>query len=277
MSLAFSLCNGVLPWGQERLGLSVGLKGNGMCFSRRGLTRFPWKAYGLVEDAEFSLMLRLAGERVHFLPEARVFGEMVSGGGPAAASQRSRWEAGRRALARQVPGPAAPIVPTGDRTQVGVCHRAAHAPAGDTPDGPLSRASLRLLARFVPTLGTAAALALAGPRIDGARAGRLRALPGAGDGAPAPLFLGPAGPSLLPRLEAGRRDPGRPLGLGPTAREPRQQRDLQRRPTRSSISARPCGPPGRPPARSSGGAARPASARRASSSGSTGASRRPGA
>jgi cellulose synthase/poly-beta-1,6-N-acetylglucosamine synthase-like glycosyltransferase len=98
MTMAFSLCNGVLPWGQERLGLSVGLKGNGMCFSRRGLGRFPWKAYGLVEDMEFGLMLRLAGERVHFLPGARVYAEMLSGGGRAAASQRRRWEAGRSGL-----------------------------------------------------------------------------------------------------------------------------------------------------------------------------------
>jgi cellulose synthase/poly-beta-1,6-N-acetylglucosamine synthase-like glycosyltransferase len=105
MTMAFSLCNGVLPWGQERLGLSVGLKGNGMCFSRRGLGRFPWKAYGLVEDMEFGLMLRLAGERVHFLPEARVYAEMLSGGGRAAASQRRRWEAGRSGLRGKFLGP----------------------------------------------------------------------------------------------------------------------------------------------------------------------------
>ena len=98
MTYAFSLANGVWMRGLDRLGLSVGLKGNGMCFARRGLIRFPWKAYGLVEDMEFALMLRSAGERVHFRPEAVVRGEMVSQGGPAAESQRIRWEAGRRDL-----------------------------------------------------------------------------------------------------------------------------------------------------------------------------------
>jgi 1,2-diacylglycerol 3-beta-glucosyltransferase len=105
MTYAFSLANGVWMLGLDRLGLGVGLKGNGMCFSARGLSRFPWRAYGLVEDMEFALMLRARGERVRFLPEARVFGEMVSRGGPGAASQRRRWEAGRRALRGKFAGP----------------------------------------------------------------------------------------------------------------------------------------------------------------------------
>ncbi len=98
MTYAFSLANGVWMCGLDRMGLGVGLKGNGMCFSRRGLARFPWKAYGLVEDMEFALMLRVAGEKVRFRPDAVVRGEMVSRGGPAAASQRLRWEAGRKSL-----------------------------------------------------------------------------------------------------------------------------------------------------------------------------------
>jgi 1,2-diacylglycerol 3-beta-glucosyltransferase len=98
MTYAFSLANGVWMLGLDRLGLGVGLKGNGMCFSRRGLRRFPWKAYGLVEDMEFALMLRSAGERVHFRRDAVVYGEMVSRGGEAATSQRLRWEAGRKSL-----------------------------------------------------------------------------------------------------------------------------------------------------------------------------------
>jgi cellulose synthase/poly-beta-1,6-N-acetylglucosamine synthase-like glycosyltransferase len=97
LTYAFSLFNGVWLLGQDRLGLSVGFRGNGMCFSTRGLARMPWRAYGLVEDQEFSWMLRLAGERVRFLPTARVYGEMVLRG-HAAVSQRRRWEEGREAL-----------------------------------------------------------------------------------------------------------------------------------------------------------------------------------
>jgi len=98
MTFAFSLANGVWPLGLDRSGLSVGLKGNGMCFSAQGLRRHPWKAHGLVEDMEFALSLRVAGERVHFDPNARVYGEMVSRGGAGAASQRRRWEDGRKSL-----------------------------------------------------------------------------------------------------------------------------------------------------------------------------------
>ena len=97
MTYAFSLFNGVWLLGQDRMGLAVGLKGNGMCFSTRGLVRFPWRAYGLTEDLEFSWMLRIAGERTHFLPGTRVCGTMLSRGGSAATAQRLRWEAGRRA------------------------------------------------------------------------------------------------------------------------------------------------------------------------------------
>jgi cellulose synthase/poly-beta-1,6-N-acetylglucosamine synthase-like glycosyltransferase len=105
MTYAFSLFNGVWLLGQDRIGLAVSLKGNGMCLSTRGLARFPWRAYGLTEDLEFSWTLRIAGERIHFLPETRVYGAMLSQGGPAAAAQRLRWEAGRRAQHRLFLGP----------------------------------------------------------------------------------------------------------------------------------------------------------------------------
>jgi cellulose synthase/poly-beta-1,6-N-acetylglucosamine synthase-like glycosyltransferase len=107
MTYAFSLFNGVWLLGLDRLGLSVSLRGNGMCFTLRGLRRQPWRAYGLTEDLEFSWLLRVAGERVRFLPEARVYGEMVSAGGAAAVSQRQRWEVGRGALRRAMAGPLA--------------------------------------------------------------------------------------------------------------------------------------------------------------------------
>jgi cellulose synthase/poly-beta-1,6-N-acetylglucosamine synthase-like glycosyltransferase len=104
LTYAFSLFNGVWLFGQDRLGLSVGFRGNGMCFTARGLARVPWQAYGLVEDQEFAWMLRIAGERVRFLPEARVYAEMVSQGN-AAVSQRRRWEQGRQSLRRKFARP----------------------------------------------------------------------------------------------------------------------------------------------------------------------------
>jgi cellulose synthase/poly-beta-1,6-N-acetylglucosamine synthase-like glycosyltransferase len=104
LTYAFALFNGVIPLGQWALGQSAGFKGNGMCFSMRGLARVPWRCRGLVEDMEYSWEVRLAGGKIAFVPEAQVFGVMLSGGGPAAAAQRRRWEFGRKALkARRLP------------------------------------------------------------------------------------------------------------------------------------------------------------------------------
>lgn len=98
LTYAFSLANGVWLAGIDQLGISIGLKGNGMCFRAAALERFPWRAHGLVEDMEFAWHLRIAGERVRWQPAARVYGEMVSRGGAGAISQRQRWEKGRAAL-----------------------------------------------------------------------------------------------------------------------------------------------------------------------------------
>ena len=105
MTFAFSLVNGVGPLGLYRLGLSSPLNGNGMCFTTRGLRRVPWKSYGLVEDYEFSWVVRMAGERIAFLPDATVKATMLEGGGEAAANQRRRWEFGRKEVKRRLFGP----------------------------------------------------------------------------------------------------------------------------------------------------------------------------
>jgi cellulose synthase/poly-beta-1,6-N-acetylglucosamine synthase-like glycosyltransferase len=102
MAYAFSLFNGVTPLGQFALGLSAGFRGNGMCFSTKGLRRVPWRSYGLVEDLEYSWNVRIAGEKVAFLPEARVDGVMLGQGGEAAIAQRQRWEYGRHEVRRQL-------------------------------------------------------------------------------------------------------------------------------------------------------------------------------
>jgi hypothetical protein len=89
-----------MPLGLTALGSSAGLRGNGMCFSTRGLRRRPWASYGLAEDSEFSWMLRVGAESIAFEPFTRVYGAMVGSGGKAAASQRQRWEFGRREVQR---------------------------------------------------------------------------------------------------------------------------------------------------------------------------------
>jgi cellulose synthase/poly-beta-1,6-N-acetylglucosamine synthase-like glycosyltransferase len=105
MAYSFSLINGVTLLGQNALGLSAGLRGNGMCLSIRGLRRVPWKAHGLTEDLEYSWLVRIAGGRIAFEPDAMVYATMLSRGGSASVTQRQRWESGRRELRRKMLGP----------------------------------------------------------------------------------------------------------------------------------------------------------------------------
>jgi len=100
MVLALALFHGVRSLGREALGVSCGLRGNGMCFTRELLRAQPHRAFSLVEDLEYGIQLGLGGERVHFAGEASVWGEMVSSE-HASRSQRRRWEGGRLALARR--------------------------------------------------------------------------------------------------------------------------------------------------------------------------------
>jgi cellulose synthase/poly-beta-1,6-N-acetylglucosamine synthase-like glycosyltransferase len=101
LAYSFSLFNGVMPLGKNRLGQSAEFKGNGMCFSVKGLKRVPWRSHGLVEDMEFSWTVRMAGGKIAFVPDVSVYGVMLPGGGVAAAGQRRRWEFGRRELRKR--------------------------------------------------------------------------------------------------------------------------------------------------------------------------------
>lgn len=85
---------------RERLGVSAGLRGNGMCFSLKLLRDVPHRSVSLVEDVEYGIELAEAGHRVHYAGEASVLGEMVSGE-RASRSQRDRWERGRSLLRRR--------------------------------------------------------------------------------------------------------------------------------------------------------------------------------
>lgn len=101
--IAFALFHGVRSLGRERLGLSCGLRGNGMAFTHELLARVPHAAFSIVEDLEYGIQLGRHGVRVAYVPEAQVLGDMP-GGERAARSQRDRWERGRRALVRQYAG-----------------------------------------------------------------------------------------------------------------------------------------------------------------------------
>ena len=101
MALALAMFHTLRSNARERLGLSAGLRGNGMCFTRACLERFPQQAFGLVEDVEHGLALGRGGVRIVAVVDAHVLGEMVASGA-ASESQRRRWEDGRTKLKTQV-------------------------------------------------------------------------------------------------------------------------------------------------------------------------------
>lgn len=96
---SFVLMNTVRPLGKRRLGLSCGLFGTGVAFTRGLLARRPWAATGLAEDGEYHLRLVDAGERVEFIPGAWVRSAMPTTL-RTSAQQQARWEQGKLDLIR---------------------------------------------------------------------------------------------------------------------------------------------------------------------------------
>ena len=100
MYSAFVIYNHIRPLGRVTLGLSDGLRGNGMVFRREVLVNFPWQAFSLVEDIEYTTRLTLAGISVTYVPQAKIYGQAAATR-QQATSQRMRWEGGRWAQAKQ--------------------------------------------------------------------------------------------------------------------------------------------------------------------------------
>ncbi len=100
MRIALSMFHQVRSLGRERLEVSAGLRGNGMCFRTSLLREVPHDAFSLVEDLEYGIRLGRKGFRVAYAFEAEVLGEMVSGES-ASRSQRNRWEQGRAQMLAQ--------------------------------------------------------------------------------------------------------------------------------------------------------------------------------
>jgi 1,2-diacylglycerol 3-beta-glucosyltransferase len=99
MTIALAAFHGVRSVARERLGLSCGLRGNGMGFARDVLQQHPPQAFSIVEDLEYGIDLGYAGIRVTYVDEAQVQGHMAVSERDSR-SQRRRWERGRRALIR---------------------------------------------------------------------------------------------------------------------------------------------------------------------------------
>ena len=115
---AFLLHNYVRPLGRERLGLSTGLGGTGMCFATSLLRRCPWRAFSFAEDREYHVVLVEAGARVRFIADGEVRSPMTVSGAQSR-SQAARWDSGRLRLGLKYgPRLAARGIRTRDRVAV---------------------------------------------------------------------------------------------------------------------------------------------------------------
>jgi cellulose synthase/poly-beta-1,6-N-acetylglucosamine synthase-like glycosyltransferase len=104
MNVAFMAFNVLRARGRERLGLSVGITGNGFGLSRATLEAVPYETHSLVEDLDYHLRLVEAGRAIVFANRTRVRAEMPTSR-RAASTQRARWEGGRlRTAVQNLPG-----------------------------------------------------------------------------------------------------------------------------------------------------------------------------
>jgi cellulose synthase/poly-beta-1,6-N-acetylglucosamine synthase-like glycosyltransferase len=103
-ALAFRGFNVVRPMGRDQLGLSAGILGNGFAIRQAALTQNPYNSLSVVEDLEYHIRLVLAGKKVQFLHDAKVWSGMPPSK-QGEATQRSRWEGGRANAAMTWLGP----------------------------------------------------------------------------------------------------------------------------------------------------------------------------
>lgn len=92
--IAFSMICYLRPLGRVTLGLSAGLRGNGMCMARAIVERYQWDPASPAEDHEVHMRLLLDGIKVGFAPDAHVYSQMPNSL-RAARSQNVRWERGK--------------------------------------------------------------------------------------------------------------------------------------------------------------------------------------
>jgi cellulose synthase/poly-beta-1,6-N-acetylglucosamine synthase-like glycosyltransferase len=103
LTIAYGAFHAVRSRARERLRVSCGLRGNGMCLTHALLRRHPFAVFSMTEDLEYGIQLGEAGIRVFYADEAAADAELVSSE-QASRSQRQRWEGGRFTVVRKYAG-----------------------------------------------------------------------------------------------------------------------------------------------------------------------------
>ena len=100
MACALDLAHHAKPLGRRNIGLSDGLKGNGMCFHGEILRNVPWSGESITEDIDYALRLNERRIRIVYCPAATVSAQMPVDS-KQAKTQRERWEGGRYGLMKR--------------------------------------------------------------------------------------------------------------------------------------------------------------------------------
>lgn len=99
-ALSYWASNRMVQLARTNLGWSADLGGTGMCLTAEALAESGGFGNSLVEDQELGVRCFLAGHRVHWIHDLKVRDEKPTSA-TVAVKQRSRWQQGRRQVARR--------------------------------------------------------------------------------------------------------------------------------------------------------------------------------
>lgn len=163
MSAAFDLVNHVRLLAIDHAGGCLGLKGNGMAFTRGCLAQFPMTGRSVTEDLDYAMdLMQHGGIRVQYAPHAFVCAQMPVTG-EQARSQRQRWEGGRyRVVRSRAPQLLKAVVKTGDFRFIGAMFELLQPPLAEQVAGCVGICSLALLCSMLGSPFAGLALIAAG-------------------------------------------------------------------------------------------------------------------
>ena len=146
MSAAFDLVNHVRLLAIDHAGGCLGLKGNGMAFTRGCLEQYPMSGRSVTEDLDYAMdLMQHGGIRVQYAPHAFVCAQMPVTGDQAR-SQRQRWEGGRyRVVRSRAPQLLKALVSTHDFRLVGAMFELLQPPLAEQVAGCIGLSSLAIL------------------------------------------------------------------------------------------------------------------------------------
>lgn len=163
MSAAFDLVNHVRLLAIDHAGGCLGLKGNGMAFTRGCLAQYPMTGRSVTEDLDYAMdLMQHGGIRVQYAPHAFVCAQMPVTG-EQARSQRQRWEGGRyRVVRSRAPQLLKAVVKTGDFRFIGAMFELLQPPLAEQVAGCVGICSLALLCSMLGSPFAGLALIAAG-------------------------------------------------------------------------------------------------------------------